>query len=100
MAPSRGIGWRARPSLAGRPNGRVPVTVTTMNDGAAVQLAPGEPIERALRRFKRQCDQAGLLGELRRRQHYQPPSARRRSKRARAVARQRRRAARQGGGGA
>lgn len=57
-----------------------------MNDGARVQLAPGEPIERTLTRFKRQGQKAGLLGELRRR-----------AKRARAVARQRKRAAQQDG---
>lgn len=62
--------------------------------GVGVRVEPDESFERTLRRFKKACEKAGLLGELRRRQSYTPPSARRRAKRRRAVARQRRRAAR------
>ena len=33
-----------------------------------------EPIESAIRRFKKECDQAGILQELKRREFYQKPS--------------------------
>ena len=33
-----------------------------------------ETIESALRRFRRMCNQSGLMSELRRRAHYEKPS--------------------------
>ena len=33
-----------------------------------------ETIESALRRFRRMCNQSGLMSELRRRTHYEKPS--------------------------
>jgi len=45
-----------------------------------VRVKENEPIESAVRRFKRQCEKAGLLKELRKRQHYQKPSVRRKKK--------------------
>ncbi len=33
-----------------------------------------ETLESALRRFRRQCNQSGLMAELRRRTHYEKPS--------------------------
>ena len=45
-----------------------------------VRVKEGEPIERAIRRFKKQCEKAGILSELRKREHYEKPSVRRKKK--------------------
>jgi len=45
-----------------------------------VRVKEHEPIESAVRRFKRQCEKAGLLKELRKREHYEKPSVRRKKK--------------------
>ncbi|MGE5653901.1 MAG: 30S ribosomal protein S21, partial [Bacillota bacterium] len=34
----------------------------------------------ALRRFKRQCQRAGVLAEVRKREHYEKPSVRKKKK--------------------
>ena len=39
-----------------------------------------EPIESAIRRFKKQCEKAGILAELRKREHYEKPSVRKKKK--------------------
>jgi len=39
-----------------------------------------EPYEGALRRFKKQCEKAGILAEVRRREFYEKPSVRRKKK--------------------
>jgi len=39
-----------------------------------------EPFEIALRRFKKQCEKAGIISEVRRRQFYEKPSIRRKKK--------------------
>jgi len=39
-----------------------------------------EPFEVALRRFKRQCEKAGILSEVRKRQSFEKPSLRRKKK--------------------
>jgi small subunit ribosomal protein S21 len=51
-------------------------------DGAVTKVIvePDESFESALKRFKKQCEKAGLLSELRKRQHYEKPSARRKRK--------------------
>ena len=54
----------------------------------------GEPIDAALRRFKKACDKALVSGEMRRRESYLSPGARRRRKHAVAVKRAKRRLAR------
>ena len=45
-----------------------------------VIVEPDESFESALRRFKKQCEKAGLLSELKKRQHYEKPSVRRKRK--------------------
>ena len=40
----------------------------------------GETLESALRRFKRSCQKAGVLSEVRKREHYEKPSVRRKLK--------------------
>jgi small subunit ribosomal protein S21 len=45
-----------------------------------VIIEPEESFESALKRFKKQCEKAGLLSEFKKRQHYEKPSARRKRK--------------------
>jgi small subunit ribosomal protein S21 len=52
-----------------------------------VRVKEGENPEYALRRFKRSCDKAGILTELRRREFYEKPTAERKRKQAAAVKR-------------
>ena len=47
---------------------------------AEVKLKEGEPLDSALRRFKRQCARSGVLAELRKREHYEKPSVKRKKK--------------------
>ena len=47
---------------------------------AGVRVKENEPIEVAIRRFKKQCEKAGLLSEFKKRQHYEKPSVRRKRK--------------------
>lgn len=39
-----------------------------------------EPIDKALRRFKKECQKTGILAELRKREFYEKPSIKRRRK--------------------
>jgi small subunit ribosomal protein S21 len=50
-----------------------------------VKVKEGESIERALRRYKRKFQRAGILKELRSRQHYVKPSIKRREEIRKAV---------------
>ncbi len=45
---------------------------------AQVQIRPGESIDSALKRFKKQLQQTGVLKEARAHEHYEKPSDRRR----------------------
>jgi len=42
-----------------------------------VIIPEDESFERALRRFKKKCERAGILSDLRRHRHYEKPSERR-----------------------
>jgi small subunit ribosomal protein S21 len=46
----------------------------------SVTVKEDESFESALRRFKKQCEKAGVLSELRKREHYEKPSVRRKKK--------------------
>ena len=39
-----------------------------------------ESFESAMKRFKKECEKAGLLSEFKKRQHYEQPSVRRKRK--------------------
>ncbi len=52
-----------------------------------VRVRDHEQFDVALRRFKRACEKAGILSELRRREHYEKPTQERKRKRAAAVKR-------------
>jgi small subunit ribosomal protein S21 len=54
----------------------------------AVRVKENEPFDIALRRFKRTCEKAGVLTEVRRREFYEKPTEIRKRKRAAAVKRQ------------
>lgn len=49
-----------------------------------VKIREGETFEQALRRFKKQCEKAGILAELRKREHYEKPSEKKKKKMAQA----------------
>ncbi len=53
----------------------------------AVRVKENEPFDIALRRFKRSCEKAGVLSEVRRREHYEKPTTVRKRKAAAAVKR-------------
>ncbi len=52
-----------------------------------VKLKENEPFDVALRRFKRSCEKAGVLSEVRRREFYEKPTSVRKRKKAAAVKR-------------
>ncbi|MFP4130912.1 MAG: 30S ribosomal protein S21 [Pseudomonadota bacterium] len=52
-----------------------------------VRVKENEPFDVALRRFKRACEKAGILSEVRRREYYEKPTAERKRKRAAAIKR-------------
>lgn len=45
-----------------------------------IRVGENETIDNALRRFKRKCQRAGVLSEVRKREHYDKPSVRRKKK--------------------
>lgn len=45
-----------------------------------IKVRDNEAYEGALRRFKKQCEKAGILSEVRRREFYEKPSIRRKKK--------------------
>ena len=47
---------------------------------AEIRLKDNESLDSALRRFKRSCQKAGVLSEVRKREHYEKPSVRRKKK--------------------
>ena len=60
----------------------------------SVKVKEGEPFDVALRRFKRSCEKAGVLADVRKREFYEKPTQERKRKAAAAVKRQARRAGR------
>ncbi len=61
----------------------------------SVKVRENENFDAALRRFKRACEKAGILSELRRREFYEKPTQERKRKKAAAVKRQMKRTARE-----
>jgi small subunit ribosomal protein S21 len=53
----------------------------------SVKVRENEPFDVALRRFKRSCEKAGILSEVRRREYYEKPTSVRKRKAAAAVKR-------------
>lgn len=45
-----------------------------------IKVREDEPFEYALKRFKKQCEKAGVLSEIRKREYYEKPSDRKKRK--------------------
>ena len=45
-----------------------------------VRVKEEEPFESVLKRFKKQCEKAGILSEIRKREHYEKPSVKKKKK--------------------
>ncbi|MCK5119015.1 MAG: 30S ribosomal protein S21 [Candidatus Latescibacteria bacterium] len=45
-----------------------------------VIVRDNEPFEKALRRFKKTCEKAGVMSDLKKHQHFEKPSERRKRK--------------------
>lgn len=45
-----------------------------------IKVGKNESLDAALRRFKKSCQKAGVLSEVRKREHYEKPSVRRKKK--------------------
>lgn len=50
-----------------------------------IEVNENEPIDRALKKYKRKFDKTGIMRELRNRKHYSKPSIRRRNEMLKAV---------------
>jgi small subunit ribosomal protein S21 len=61
----------------------------------SVKVRENEPFDVALRRFKRSCEKAGILSEVRRREFYEKPTQERKRKQAAAVKRHMKKLARE-----
>ena len=53
----------------------------------AVKVKENEPVDIAIRRFKRACEKAGVLSDVRKREFYENPTQVRKRKKAAAVKR-------------
>ena len=49
-------------------------------DLPGVKVKENETFESAMKRFKKQCEKAGILSELKRREYYDKPSIRKKKK--------------------
>jgi small subunit ribosomal protein S21 len=56
-----------------------------------ILVEENEPIDKALRRFKKECQKTGVLAEVRKREFYEKPSVKRKRKMEAAKRKQRRR---------
>ena len=45
-----------------------------------VKIKENESFQNALRRFKKSCERAGILSEIRKREHYEKPSVKKKKK--------------------
>jgi small subunit ribosomal protein S21 len=45
-----------------------------------VKVKDNESFDNAMKRFKKQCEKAGILSEIRKREHYEKPSVKRKKK--------------------
>ncbi len=52
-----------------------------------VKIRDGESFESGVRRFKKQCEKAGILTEVRKREHYEKPSVQAKRKKLAAIKR-------------
>jgi small subunit ribosomal protein S21 len=45
-----------------------------------IKVKENEPFEVVLKKFKKQCEKAGILSEVRKREHFEKPSIKRKKK--------------------
>jgi len=45
-----------------------------------IKVGDNESLDNALKRFRRQCSRAGIIGEARKRKHYEKPSVKKKRK--------------------
>ena len=45
-----------------------------------IVIREGDSFEAALKKFKKQCEKAGILSEVKKREHYEKPSVKRKRK--------------------
>jgi small subunit ribosomal protein S21 len=50
------------------------------NSMPGIRVKEGESFDNALKRFKKQCEKAGILSEIRKREAYEKPSVKRKKK--------------------
>ncbi|ARC54650.1 30S ribosomal protein S21 [Candidatus Riesia pthiripubis] len=62
-----------------------------------IKIRENEPFEVALRRFKRACEKAGILSEIRRREFYEKPTTIRKREKASSIKRHTKKIARENG---
>ena len=62
----------------------------------SIRIKENEPFDVALRRFRRVCERAGIMAEVRKREHYEKPTAARKRKAVAAIKRHQRRRAMNG----
>ncbi len=46
----------------------------------SVRVTESESFERALKKFKKQCEKEGILSDVRKREHFEKPSVKRKKK--------------------
>jgi len=61
----------------------------------SVRVKENEPFDIAVRRFKRACEKAGILSDIRRREFYEKPTSERKRKKAAAVKRHQKKVSRE-----
>jgi small subunit ribosomal protein S21 len=52
---------------------------------AEVRITENETIDRALKRFKKECEKHGIMAEIKKREFYEKPSVRRKKKKLAAI---------------
>jgi small subunit ribosomal protein S21 len=50
-----------------------------------VRISENETIDRALKRFKKECEKQGIMAEIKKREFYEKPSVRRKKKKLAAI---------------
>jgi small subunit ribosomal protein S21 len=85
FAKSQRRAYTARPQNGSAPN----CAVLEPQDKSmpSIKVKENEPFDVALRRFKRSCEKAGLIAEVRKREHYEKPTTIRKRAAAAAVKR-------------
>jgi small subunit ribosomal protein S21 len=88
--------WPRAPRPAGLRDG-IPSQISELEVSMpSVRVRENEYFDAALRRFKRACEKAGILTELRRREFYEKPTQERKRKKAAAIKRHMKRVSRDG----